>query len=537
MTEYLRHVSYSDTVSSPSHWKVSVRLHRRLLSIAALALASAAPTVASAAVVDRTPGIISMSDASGPAAGGNTVRIGTRSLRPGTVTFGGARASAPTELVIGDDFENSIAYYYFEVRVPAGVAGSTVEVEVDGIGGVSGTSNDYTYEAPKEPLAWQCGSTFTLSGSGVPDSLAIGGRPTAYTANASAGIDITAPSPAYAAGPDYVVHAYFGSTGRTLGAYRDGCFSPSASTSDRSEGLRQISGANFGPAAGGGAFAVAFDGPRVSSSAKLYFGETPVDDTVISPNGVACIPEDPCPPRADGWIASGTIPAHAPGWVDVSLRDGSTILWGKTASSNDYRYEAPSAIHSITPSRGPLAGGGTATILVDGTWARSPQVFFGDRQATVTDWTRAAGLTDGTFDLERITVTVPAGAAAGSVDVVVRGTALGTGNPVEARGKTPPTDDFTYEAPPVPVNTPTVASLSGGPVFAGFGGFITIRGTNLGGLRSVKVGSRGAVVLGSTATQVFAYAPAQSKGSYAVSVTTRVGTATAPTKLVYRSLF
>lgn len=516
-----------------------MRLLRRLLPIAALALAAGAAPAASAAEVDRTRGILSISDASGPLAGGNQVRIATREgFDP--VRFDGKPATI-LSVVVGDDFENNIAYYYYTVVVPPGTAPGKVEVTVAGqgpttLGGTTETSNDYTYEAPKEPLPWQCGSTFTLSGSGVPDSLAIGGRPAAFAPNASGGIDIIAPSPAYAPGPDYVVHAYFGSTGRTLGAYRDGCFSPNASGSDRSDGLRQISGANFGPAAGGGLFQVAFDGPSVSSSAKLYFGETPVEDTRISSNGVACIPEVPCPPRADGWIASGTIPAHAPGWVDVSLRDGNTILWGKTASSNDYRYEAPSAIHSMTPARGPLAGGGTATILVDGTWARNPQVWFGDQQATVTEWTKAAAVTDGTFDMERITVTVPAGVALGAVDVVVRGTALGTNSAVEARGKTPATDDYTYEAPPVPVNAPKLNGISGSPL-AGVGGLVTLSGTNLGGLRSVKIGTRSATVLYSTATQVYAWAPPQARGSYTVTVTTRVGTATAPKLLVYRNLF
>lgn len=520
-----------------------MRLHRRLLSIAAFALAAAAaPPGPAAAAVDRTPGITSVSPAHGPAAGGNVVRVSTRSVS-GDVTFGGVPAANAGPVLVGDDFENGIAYFTYTVTVPPGVAGKTVDVRVGQSGGTTATSDDYTYDGPKEPLTGQCGSTFTVaSGWGTPTFLNVGGVRTPFRMEGNT-ITFDAPDPAYASGLAYPVGGVFSDTSRSLGTYRNGCFSPLPSASDRSEGIASVAGVNRGPAAGGDLIVVKAFGD-IPASAELWVGDQRATGVTVSSNGVSCIPEDPRPctqpaPGELGWLIGGTTPPGADGWVDLSIRFGDKIIWGQTASSNDYHYIGPPAIQSVTPGRGPLAGGGTVDVFVSGDWVRNPVVTFGGVASTEVSFTSSNAVYDGTFGQQRITARVPAGVSAGTVDVKATGTSLLVSGPLTATGVAATADDYTYEAPappPPPVNAPKVTGVSG-TAFAGVGGLITIRGANLGGLRSVKVGNRTATVLLSNATQIYAFAPAQGKGSYPVTVTTRVGSATAPANLVYRTLF
>lgn len=272
--------------------------------------------------------------------------------------------------------------------------------------------------------------------------------------------------------------------------------------------------------------------PLTGGTTQLWFGDQPGTATVAEINNRTCLDDVPCPQPTDDWLVMATSPPHPAGTVDLSVRRGDLILRGVTETADDYRYAPLPTISSVSPSTGPLAGGTRITIKIDGLWARQPSVTVGGRPATDVDVSGTAG----PVNVQTITAVVPAGAAPGTTDVEVRGSVDGVPGISVAKGTTTTSDDFTYEAPVV-LDAPKVTSVSGGPVLAGFGGILVIRGTKLGGLKSVRVGTRSATTLLANATQIIAFAPGLARGSYDVTVTTQKGTATAPTKLVYRSLF
>lgn len=159
---------------------------------------------------------------------------------------------------------------------------------------------------------------------------------------------------------------------------------------------------------------------------------------------------------------------------------------------------------SLSPVSGPTAGGDTVTIRGIGL-STATSVAFGAASAAPT-----------VVDDSQLTVTVPAGAAAGPVGVSVT-TAGGTNNGLS----------YTY------VDTPTVTSLApaAGPTSGGTA--VTITGTQLTTTQSVSFGGVLAAFDVINDTTVVAVTPPGTAGAVDVVVTTTGGAATAAGAFTY----
>lgn len=439
---------------------------------------------------------------------------------------------------------------------PAGKVDLVVQNGDETLRGLSETGDDFTYAAPpsirsvtpaRGPLTGGTRVTLAIDGLWVySPRVTVGGVPATDVDQGAINvlvppldgqrISFTVPRGTKAGAADIEVQ------GTLEGVWTPVTARGNTATSDdftyESDGIVDVvepPGTLAGPIAGGDTVVVRVRStvPLTGGDTQLWFGDEPGIGTSAEINGRTCLDDAPyCPQPTDDWLVMAKSPAHAAETVDLSVRRGDLILRGVTEEADDYRYAPQPTISSVSPSTGPLAGGTRITIKIDGLWAREPSVTVGGRTATEVNVSGTAG----PINVQTIQAVVPAGAAAGIADVEVSGRVDGTPGTTVAKGTTPTSDDFTYEAPAV-VDGPKVTGVSGGPVLAGFGGLIAIRGTKLGGLKSVKVGTRTAATLLASSTQIIAFAPAQPKGSYDVTVTTQKGSAVSPTKLAYRSLF
>ncbi len=175
---------------------------------------------------------------------------------------------------------------------------------------------------------------------------------------------------------------------------------------------------------------------------------------------------------------------------------------GGTSSRTGFTYVAVPTLTSVSPVKGPTAGG-TRLTLTGTNLANPVRVTVNGAPATILSST-------GT----QITVTAPAGTA-GPATVVVT-TAGGTSN----------TATYTYLAAPV------VTSLSPTQGPRGGGTRLTLTGTNLANATQVTVNGVPAAILGNTGTQITATAPAGTAGPATVVVTTAGGTSN-PTTYTY----
>ncbi|WP_077193888.1 IPT/TIG domain-containing protein [Streptomyces lydicus] len=225
----------------------------------------------------------------------------------------------------------------------------------------------------------------------------------------------------------------------------------------------------------GGGTTVTITGTNLGGATSVHFGtktatitaNTPTSVTVISPSG------------------TGTVP------VTVTTPGG-------TSNPLSFFYVGAPFKSSISPVSGITDGGNTVTINGTGL-TTATAVHFGAATATPTV------VNDG-----QLTVTVPAGAAAGPVSVSVT-TAGGTNN-----GLT-----YTY------VDGPTLGTLSPASGPASGGTAVTIPGTNFTTTQSVTFGSTPApfsVINDSTLSVV---TPPGAVGATDVTVTTSGGSATA----------
>ncbi|MEU7429783.1 IPT/TIG domain-containing protein [Streptomyces sioyaensis] len=231
----------------------------------------------------------------------------------------------------------------------------------------------------------------------------------------------------------------------------------------------------------GGGTTVTITGSNLGGATAVHFGtktatitaNTATSVTVISPSG------------------TGTVP------VTVTTPGG-------TSNPLSFFYVGAPFKSSIAPVSGGTGGGNTVTINGTGL-TTATAVNFGAATAIPTV------VNDG-----QLTVTVPAGAAAGPVGVSVT-TAGGTNN-----GLT-----YTY------VDGPTVGPLSPASGPASGGTTVTIPGTNLTTTESVTFGATPApfsVINDSTVTVV---TPPGAAGATVVTVTTSGGSAIAPGGYTY----
>ncbi|RXS70753.1 cell shape-determining protein [Streptomyces sp. TM32] len=193
----------------------------------------------------------------------------------------------------------------------------------------------------------------------------------------------------------------------------------------------------------------------------------------------------------------------APAGVLSSVAVTVTTVGG-TSNALVYTYVAAAVpvISGLSPSSGPVSGGNLVTVT-GSNLSGVLSVKFGVNSATVLSNTAS-----------QVVVVAPAGSPS-SVAVTVT-TVGGTSNALV----------YTYVAAAVPVISGL--SPSSGPVSGG--NLVTVTGSNLSGVLSVKFGVNSATVLSNTASQVVVVAPAGSPSSVAVTVTTVGGTSNA---LVY----
>jgi hypothetical protein len=196
-------------------------------------------------------------------------------------------------------------------------------------------------------------------------------------------------------------------------------------------------------------------------------------------------------------------PATTPGSVDVTV----TSAGGTSAisASDQFTFVGRPVVTGVSPSSGPLAGGGTVTITGQNLAAAS-SVSFGD--------SRVGFFVNGDGSLEAY---VPAGESAEAVNITVSSLG-GTSAVVKA-------DRYTYVSGP----PPTVTSVS--PRFSAPGGdtSVLITGTNFGPDATVQFGQTPADSTYVSGTELTAVAPGGSAGAVDVTVTTSGGTSATAT--------
>lgn len=207
---------------------------------------------------------------------------------------------------------------------------------------------------------------------------------------------------------------------------------------------------------------------------------------------------------------SATITANTPTSVTVTSPSGAGTVGvtvttpGGTSNPLSFFYIGPPFKSSLSPVSGATAGGDTVTLTGSGL-ATATSVSFGGNSAT------PAVVNDG-----ELTVTVPAGAAAGSVGVTVT-TAGGVSNGLS----------YTYVDAPT-LGTPSPAS---GPAAGGTA--VTIPGTNLTTTESVEFDGNLAPFNVLSDTALVAVTPPGTAGAVDIDVTTAGGTVTATGAFTY----
>ncbi len=232
----------------------------------------------------------------------------------------------------------------------------------------------------------------------------------------------------------------------------------------------------------GGGTAVTITGVNLSGTTAVRFGsKSATNVTNVSPTQVTAV------------SPSGT------GTVDVTVTTA-----GGTSNPLPFFYVGAPFKSNLSASSGPLAGGNTITLYGTGL-STATSVAFGGTAATPT-----------VVSDSQITVTVPAGAAAGSVGVTVT-TAGGTNNGLS----------YTY------VDIPTITTVAPASGPASGGTAVTITGTNLATTDQVAFGGTAAPFSVVDSTTLSVVTPPGTAGPVDVTVTNAAGTATATAGFTY----
>jgi hypothetical protein len=222
----------------------------------------------------------------------------------------------------------------------------------------------------------------------------------------------------------------------------------------------------------GGGTTVTLTGTNLSGAIAVHFGSKPATITADTATSITAV------------SPSGT------GTVGVTVTTP-----GGTSSPLSYFYVGAPFKATLSPVAGATAGGNTVTITGTGL-STATAVHFGANSATPT-----------VVNDSQLTVTVPAGTAAGAVGVSIT-TAGGTTNGLS----------YTYVAVPTLTSlSPSSGSVTGATT-------LTLTGTNLTGATAVTFGATAATSFTvNSATQITAVAPAGT-GTVSVTVTTPGGT-------------
>jgi len=238
---------------------------------------------------------------------------------------------------------------------------------------------------------------------------------------------------------------------------------------------------NSGPLVGGNMMTIS--GSGFTNASKVTFGGQSVNFGFNSNGQIILL------------VPSGTV-----GPVEIMVTTP-----GGTSAPSVYTYAPVPVITTLAPSAGSLAGGNTVTIYGSG-FTNASSVMFGNNSAV--EYTINSD--------SQITVTVPPGTAAGTVEVLV--TTLG--------GTSAPS---VYTYAPVPVITtldPSVGSVAGGNT-------VTISGSGFTTDSLVTFGGKSAAIISSNDGQItVTVPPGTAAGTVEVLVTTPGGTS-APSSYTY----
>jgi hypothetical protein len=413
------------------------------------------------------PTVSAVSPSNGPTAGGTSVTITGSNLTDATgVSFG---ANAATTFTVDNDTQ-------ITATSPAGSAGA-VDVKVTTVGGTSATSvaDNFTYLAAPTVSAVSPdtgpatgGTSVTITGTDLTGAsgVSFGGTPGTFTVDSST--QITATSPAGSGIVDVTV---------TTGG---GTSAPTAADQFTYVGAPTIT--SVSPAGGptGGGTSVSITGTDFDGATGVSFGATAATAFIVD----------------NATQITATSPAGSAGMVHVTVT--TTGGTSGTTSSDQFLYVAAPAVTSVSPPRGPTAGG-TSVVITGTNLTGATAVSFGADAAT-------------TFTVDsatQITATSPSGSV-GTVDVTV--------TTVGGTSATSGADEFTYVA------APTITSVTPATGPAGGGTSVTIAGTNLTGATAVSFGANAATTFTvDSSAQITATSPAGS-GTVDVTVTTAGGT-------------
>ena len=420
------------------------------------------------------PTVTSISPTAGPTAGGTSVIItGTNFSGATAVTFGG---NAATGVVVNSGTQ-------ITAISPAGTG--TVDVRVTTAGGTSATSaaDQFTYvPAPtvtglSPATGPQTGGTLvTITGTNFSGATAVtfgGVAATGYTVVSPT--SITVPSPAGTGTVDVRVTTVGGTSATSAADQFTYVARPTVTSISPTSGP---TGGNTTVTITGTGFAVA------DATGAVKFGAATATYTINSNTQI-----------------TATSPANAAGTYDITV----TTAGGSSATSaaDQFTYVAAPTITGISPAAGPL-GGGTSVVITGTGFAvanTTGAVKFGGATATYT-------INSNT----QITATSPANSA-GTYDITV--------TTVGGTSATTTADQFTYvPAPTITSISPTAGPLGGGTSVVIIGtGFAVADATG-----AVKFGGTTATYTINSNTQITATSPANSAGTYDITVTTAGGT-------------
>lgn len=209
-----------------------------------------------------------------------------------------------------------------------------------------------------------------------------------------------------------------------------------------------------------------------------------------------------------------TAPPHGAGKVDVSVQSGSVVAPEPAdATKDDFTYTAGVEVTSVSPVKGPTAGGNTVTITGSGfapAGGATVTVLFGATPGTVVTVTSNT----------QLTVVAPA-RPAGTISIRV--TVNSVSNP-DTDG-----DDYTY------ADLPVITSLTPNTSVAGQTTIVKITGLHFTATSAVKFGTlEGVFTVNGDGTEITVATPSTAAaGTVDVFVTNPAGTSVAGTQTQY----
>ncbi len=421
------------------------------------------------------PVITSFTPTEGPTRGGSLVRLrGKFFSDTSAVTFGSAGAA----LSFSSRNDNTLV----ALTPPTDTAGP-VNITVTASGGTTTTTDSFTYIFQPSILAVSPAEGPTTGGTEV----IIGGE---YLSNATAvNFGGTIVSPPYTANNDtsITLNSPAGSAGTVAIAVRTAGGTDTLQAGFIYVTAPTVTGLSPDQGSVNGGTSVVVSGTNLSNITAVYFGTQSATFEQSTDSGSSF---------------TATAPASlngASGDVDVTVVTGGGT--SAISDADEFTYVALPIISSITPDQGSTITATTGVVITGSNLTGTSSVTFDGLIGT--DIVVAEGGNS-------LTVTAPANATAGAVDVVV--TTIG--------GSDTATDGFTYVAPPTMTLSPTSGSTDGTTL-------VTITGTDLSDA-TVAFGSILGTIITNDGSEITLKAPAQSSGAVTVTVTTVGGSATAP---------